>query len=965
MTTDREDTNSAAAEHLALIRASAFFDAQWYLRRNPDVARSGVDPALHYLKHGGFENRDPGPDFASHFYLSIHPDVAEAGFNPLLHYLLHGQEEGRAYAPYGQSDLAADEGNGEAIAAHIATMAHKPLLSVLVPVHNTNPVHLRQMLASVGAQSWPNWELCIADDASTDGETGEILRLAAAAEPRIKLTFRPQNGHISAATNSALALASGEFACLLDHDDLLHQHALYEVAAALEAHPDADLIYTDSDLIDENGHRFAPYFKTDWDPDLILGHNMVSHFGCYRRSLLIALGGLRLGYEGSQDYDLALRVADASAPERIHHIPAVLYHWRQVSTASSFSQKWLDQCVAKARRAIADHLARRGVVAELQPVPGMANFTRVVHALPEELPRLSIGLIAKGAASDLLACASLLLFRAEPAPDELLVVHPAATTAAARTVLAMLAQDERVRLISVADPPDIATLRNRAIAEASGEVMLLLDADLMPQDPSWLHEMLSQALRPGVGLVGCRLIEEEGRAANIGLVLNAQTDLIPMAALGQGGHGVKALLRTVSALPSACMAFRRAPVLAAGMLEGGIAARDAAIGLSRRMQAMGLRHIHTPFAQLHRANPRPQILADFQPVVTDTQPPAPPASHGEDPYYNPNLALDGRFEYAATPSRRVGPWEAHRRPAAAMLSGQAARASLLIGHLPKEARLLEIGPSYNPLAPRSEGWNTTIIDHASQADLVAKYHQDPHVSTERIEAVDFVWSEGVISDAVDPALRGSFDALLASHVIEHVPDFVGFLDGAARLLRPSGSVILAVPDKRFCFDYFRPLTNTAHVLEAHQQRRSRHPARTAYEQYAYCINNNGMGAWGQESVKALSFTNDVPFAYKIFSEISEAPASAYLDLHVWQFTPSSFALMIMELAQIGLLDWQIERITPAAGCEFHVWLRRGGKAEMQTMPPATFNARRMALLQAMIQELAQQASFAPLGHGRA
>ena len=440
MTTDREDTNSAAAEHLALIRASAFFDAQWYLRRNPDVARSGMDPALHYLNHGGFENRDPGPDFASHFYLSIHPDVAEAGFNPLLHYLLHGQEEGRAYAPYGQSDLAADERNGEAIAGHIATMAHKPLLSVLVPVHNTNPVHLRQMLASLGAQSWPNWELCIADDASTDGETGEILSLAAAAEPRIKLTFRPQNGHISAATNSALALASGEFACLLDHDDLLHQHALYEVAAVLEAHPDADLIYTDSDLIDENGHRFDPYFKTDWDPDLILGHNMVSHFGCYRRSLLIALGGLRLGYEGSQDYDLALRVADASAPERIHHIPAVLYHWRQVSTASSFSQKWLDQCVAKARRAIADHLARRGVVAELQPVPGMANFTRVVHALPEELPRLSIGLIAKGAASDLLACASLLLFRAEPAPSEVLVVHPAATTAAAQTVLAMLAQ---------------------------------------------------------------------------------------------------------------------------------------------------------------------------------------------------------------------------------------------------------------------------------------------------------------------------------------------------------------------------------------------------------------------------------------------------------------------------------------------------------------------------------------------
>jgi len=800
--------------------------------------------------------------------------------------------------------------------------------------------------------------LCLADDASTDSQIGDILRAAAAAEPRIRVAFRQENGHISAATNSALALASGEFACLLDHDDLLHEHALYEVAAALAAHPDANLIYTDSDLIDEDGRRFEPYFKTDWDPDLILGHNMVSHFGCYRRGLLIALGGLRLGYEGSQDYDLALRVADASAPERIHHIPTVLYHWRQVSTASSFSQKWLDQCVANARRAIADHLARRGVTAELQPVPGMTNFTRVVHGLPAEMPRLSIGLIAKGAASDLLACACLLLFRADPAPSEVLVVHPAAITEAAHTVLAMLVQDKRVRLISVEDPPDIATLRNRAVQEASGDVMLLLDTDLMPQDPSWLREMLSQALRPGVGLVGCRLIEEGGSSANIGLVLNAQSDLMPIEALEQGGHGVKALLRTVSAVPSACMAFRRAPVLAAGGLEGGIAARDAAIGLARRMHGMGLRHIHTPFAQCHRASRPPQALADFQAVMASPQPAEPPESHGEDPYYNPNLALDGRFDHAATPTRRVGPWEAHRRPAPAIPPGQASRASLLIGHLPKEARLLEIGPSYNPLAPRSEGWNTTIIDHASQADLVAKYHQDPHVSTERIEAVDFVWTQGMISDAVDPALHGSFDALVASHVIEHVPDFVGFLAGAATLLREGGTIILAVPDKRFCFDYFRPLTNTAHVLEAHHQRRSRHPARTAYEQYAYCINNNGMGAWGQEKLQSLSFTNDVQFAYKIFREINEVPASDYLDLHVWQFTPSSFALMMMELAQIGLLDWQIERITPAAGCEFYVWLRRGGMAEMQAMPQAAFNAKRMALLQAMIHDLAFQASFA-------
>ena len=953
-------TDTEESVQLELIRSSALFNADWYLRRHRDVAEAGMDPARHYLRHGGFENRDPGPEFASHFYLTTYPDVAQAGINPLVHYLLIGHREGRAYAHYYQARLAADDRerapSSEAIQAHMVAMERKPLLSVLVPVHNTNPAHLRQMIASVTTQSWPYWELCLADDASTDSQIGDILRAAAAAEPRIRVTFRQENGHISAATNSALELATGEFACLLDHDDLLHEHALYEVAAELLAHPEADLIYTDSDLIDEDGRRFSPYFKTDWDPDLMLGHNMISHFGCYRRSLLVALGGLRLGYEGSQDYDLALRVADASSPQRIRHIPAVLYHWRQVTGASSFSQKWLDQCVASARRAIADHLARREVTAELQPVPCMMNFTRVVHSLPAEMPRLSIGLIAKGTSSDLLACASQLLFRAEPAPSEVLVVYPSGTTQAAQTVLAMLAQDRRVRLISVEDPPDMATLRNRAVLEATGEVMVMLDGDLIPQDPSWLREMVSQALRPGVGLVGCRIFEEEG--ANIGLVLNAQSDLIPIEALDQGGHGVKALLRTISAVPSACMAFRRAPFLAAGSLQAGIAARDAAIGLAQRMHGMGLRHIHSPFAKLHRASPAPQVTPDWQTVTADPQPAEPPESHGEDPHYNPNLALDGWFDHAATPSRRVKPWEARRRPDPAIRLAQVTRASWLIGHLPKGSRLLEIGASYSPLAPRSEGWNTTIIDHASQADLVEKYRRDPTVSTERIEAVDFVWTQGQISDAVDPALHGSFDALVASHVIEHVPDFVGFLAGAATLLRQSGTVILAVPDKRFCFDYFRPLTNTAHVLEAHHLRRSRHPARTAYEQYAYCINNDGIGAWGQDRLKALSFTNDVEFAYKMFREINEAPASDYLDLHVWQFSPSSFELMILELARIGLLDWQIERISPVGGCEFYVWLRRGGMAEMQAMPQADFNARRMALLQAMIQDLAFQASFA-------
>ena len=150
-----------------------------------------------------------------------------------------------------------------------------------------------------------------------------------ALDSRIKVITRQTNGHISAATNSALDLASGEFVALLDHDDCLPEHALYEVAVELNAHPDADVIYSDSDFIDDAGQRRLPYFKPDWDPDLMLGHNMVSHLGVYRRSLIEDIGRLRVDFEGSQDYDLMLRAAAATTPSRIRHVPAVLYHWRR------------------------------------------------------------------------------------------------------------------------------------------------------------------------------------------------------------------------------------------------------------------------------------------------------------------------------------------------------------------------------------------------------------------------------------------------------------------------------------------------------------------------------------------------------------------------------------------------------------------------------------------------------------
>jgi len=327
---------------LRYVRQSIFFDPDWYSQKYCDVPE-GADPAEHYLTIGRELGRDPGPAFSASGYLAANPDVAETGYDPLVHYERYGKFEGRqavfpqpgmgplvlkrivridekkpgepAAAPAGEDDYQdwiarfdrlSDE-DRDAIRRHIESLPRRPLISVVMPVYETPAPLLREALDSVCAQLYPHWELCIADDASPSSHVAEILADYAARDSRIRFVTRETNGHISAATNSALALATGEFVALMDHDDVLSERALYEIAVELDTHPDADILYSDEDRIDETGRRHNPHFKTDWNPELFLGQNMISHLGVYRRSLIEAIGGFRIGLEGSQDYDLALR----------------------------------------------------------------------------------------------------------------------------------------------------------------------------------------------------------------------------------------------------------------------------------------------------------------------------------------------------------------------------------------------------------------------------------------------------------------------------------------------------------------------------------------------------------------------------------------------------------------------------------------------------------------------------------
>jgi SAM-dependent methyltransferase len=287
------------------------------------------------------------------------------------------------------------------------------------------------------------------------------------------------------------------------------------------------------------------------------------------------------------------------------------------------------------------------------------------------------------------------------------------------------------------------------------------------------------------------------------------------------------------------------------------------------------------------------------------------------------------------------------------------RAEILLASVPREAHIIEIGPSYNPIAPKAEGWKTKTLDHTTREGLIAHYRGEPGVDVNRIEEVDFIWTGGPISDAVPAALHGTFDAFIASHVIEHTPDLIAFLDSAAVLLKPDGVVVLAIPDKRYCFDYFQPLTTTGRLLAAHAERRSRHTRRLVFDHFAYAVKNGGVGAWALHPAREMRFFHSIEEARKLFDSMETR--EEYVDVHAWRFTPASFELLLLELARLCEANWYVDRITPANGCEFYAWLRPSGGVVAASLTETDIAAQRLALLKRTLMETREQIDWLVAG----
>jgi glycosyltransferase involved in cell wall biosynthesis len=601
----------------------------------------------------------------------------EDGWNPYFNTVVHVGKAGdptelSEYEKWCEQHETLDDGDLAAISDHIGSFKRRPLISVVMPVYNPPDQLLEKAIRSVVGQLYPHWELCIADDASTQPSVRKILEGFAAADSRIKVTFRPVNGHICEATNSALEMASGEFVALFDHDDVLARTALYEVASEIEAHPDAQFVYTDEDKIDTEDRRFDPYFKPDWNPDLNSAQNYTSHLSVYRTELVRSLGGFRKGLEGSQDWDLSLRVVERIPASAIRHIPKLLYHWRAVpgSTALQLAEKTYP--LEAARIALTDHFKRRGETVELLHVPG--DHWRVKYPVPSPAPFVSLIIPTRNALKLVRQAIQSILSKTDYPSFEIVVVDNESDDPDTIAYLDALSKgsNPRVRVIPYHAPFNYSAINNFAVRESKAQVVGLLNSDVEAIDKGWLSEMVSQACRPGIGAVGAMLYYPTNTVQHAGVILGlGGVAGHPYKEFPRGDQGQKNRLRLVqnySAVTAACLVIQTDRYLEVG----GLNERDLPIAfndvdLCCKLIKAGYRNLWTPYAELyhHESATRgtdntPEKRARFQSEIdymTNTW----GTLLMTDPAYNPNLTLVGEDFSPAYLSRTMKPWMGHLR----------------------------------------------------------------------------------------------------------------------------------------------------------------------------------------------------------------------------------------------------------------------------------------------------------------
>ncbi|MGB9440543.1 MAG: glycosyltransferase family 2 protein [Desulfobacterales bacterium] len=630
------ESNEFHFEHLRLARVLRWFAIDRMLKKiqtkHPEYSGRSLKNIKKSLKNKALEREQIFSDITKNHYDELFQIAA-----PLSSYQQWIQKVERPERLNLKNKAAASD------------LKFRPLISLVVPTYNTPIVYLRRCIESVISQSYANWELCIADDASTDQEVKQTLKNYASQDKRLKLKLRKFNGHISEASNSALQFARGDFVAFLDHDDELAPDALYHVVKTINEKPDAKIIYSDEDKIDAEDNRYDPHFKPDWSPDLLYSQNYISHLCVYDSKLINAVGGFRKGYEGSQDHDLLLRCVDLVKPDEIVHIPKILYHWRSVSGSTALTAAEKNYTTKAGVKALADYFGSKNTPVNVR-VGMLPNTYKIDYAISEPHPKVSLIIPTRNQHRVLSKCIDSILEKTKYPNFEILIINNKTTDPESLEYFRDIQQHPKIRIIDYDHPFNFSSINNFGINHALGTVVGLLNNDIEVISPDWLGEMLKHVARPEIGCVGAKLYYPDGKIQHAGVILGIG---------GVAGHSHKyfnrdehgyfsrlKIIQNVSDVTAACLLVRKDVYEEVCGLNERLAVAFNDVDFCLKVREAGYRNIWTPYAELYHHE---SISRGYENTPAKQKRFSKEVSLmkmlwqgklDQDPYYNPNLTKD-------------------------------------------------------------------------------------------------------------------------------------------------------------------------------------------------------------------------------------------------------------------------------------------------------------------------------------
>jgi len=508
-----------------------------------------------------------------------------------------------------------------------------PWISIITPVYNTDERWLSRAIISVMRQIYPRWELCIADDASIDPKVREILAEYASKDNRIKVKYLQRNEGIAGASNAALASASGDFAGFLDHDDELTPDACFEVVKAINQNPEVDYMYSDEDKLDDDGRRVNVFFKPDWSPDTHLSMNYIPHFSVIRMSLLREVGGLRKGFDGSQDYDLLLRITEKT--RRIHHIQKPLYSWRMALGSAAASTDAKPYAYDAARRALADALLRRRVEGKVEYGFFPGSY-RVRYKIED--PRVTIIIPTKNRGDLLTRCLESIKRKSSYPNFDVVVIDHESDDEETRS---LLAGTKDCRVIRYEGEFNFSRMNNLGAANADGDHFLFLNNDTEVITPDWIEAMVEHSQRNEIGAVGAKLVSPDGYVRHAGDVVGLggiaghAFDGLPVNDAGY--FGLAQVIRNCTCVTAACMMVRRKVFEELGGFDERLRVEFGDVDFCLRAEKRGYRVVYTPYAVLYHLEGATRGTGKATPWDRDEFTKRWRGYIEKDPYYNPNL----------------------------------------------------------------------------------------------------------------------------------------------------------------------------------------------------------------------------------------------------------------------------------------------------------------------------------------